>query len=520
METPDHIKLAYCRYLTRKGEEMEKAALTVPGLGAGVRTFGKALGNRVMGSAKAIPRDLMLPFQMFSKDKGKFMRSMKANDMMHAGGGSIMRPAATNMGASGRRFDQFAQMDDTTFNSVMSKTPSMVGGMRNPFQNRDTYWLTGLDDAGKAALAQGRKAVASGGRLERERINFLRNTVGKEMDPRTFRQNYKQYGKPGEGGWGAQEAGRRAGAVVGGLGVYGAGVQAPVTLAEWAGGASAIPGASGRAEEGAMAGAADQLQQFRNGSFMDRMGNAWNPNAMLENLYSPENINRSGVAHHYMYGPGQQEQIQGPGFGGYARELLFPMIPGIGNFGSLGQSVESNALNQFQKMGFEKSALGLLGPAKAVAKPAIGAATKAIRKIPAGSMGHAPLPLPKATSEATKAVGKSTEGLWGGVKQRFGNAKSIINEHPMYALGAGMAVPFTAGSFFGGRQTVRDGAYNAGYGAGSAGAAQQFANMNMFQRFGAAAFPDMAMNKLFEQYPQLMEAYQQASKRQLPAGMR
>ena len=553
MNSPEHIKLAYCRYLAQREEEMQKEAQF---LGPKALTFAKAMGSRMMDSARAVPRDFSLPFKLFSKDPNKFRTAIDADTYMHTGGGSIMRPFATNMGASGRRFDQFANMDDATFNTVLSQKAKTLnlpfaGEVRNPFQNRDAYWLAGLDDAGRDALTKGRAAVrsrrgsASGtdaNRLAHQRAKFLRRSIGKDMDSATFHANYNKYGTPGEGGWAAQEAGRRAGAVAGGLGIFGAATTAPFTLAGWAGGASAAGGAQDRAREGATQGMADQLQKFRSGNFMDRMSGAWNPNAMLEDLYSPENVGRSGVAHHYMYGPGQQEQIQAPGFMNYARELLFPFIPVLGTGGTMDQAIQSKALQQFQKSGsaqkmtaaaqlfLVKSAMGLgVGSAvsrvaKEVADEALNAAGKAVtksKKVKLRAPGSAPATEPAMTTALAKTKQPTPQPM-SGFGQRFNTARELFKD-PKYALPAifsTAALPATGAYFYGGRKSVRDGAYNAGYGGGAAMAAQQFANMGMLQRFAAAAFPDMAMNRLFDQYPELMAAYQKASERGVPAGMR
>lgn len=547
MNNQDHIKLAYCRFKASQEEGMLKEA---DGLSAIGKTFGKAFGNRFIDSVKGGVRDLVLPFQLFKKDKGAFMDSIKKDDYLHQAGGSLLRPRATNMGESGMRFDRFANLDDDAYNAISSAQPKMWGKMRNPFQSGDSHWYAGLDDAGKSALSKYRTRARRGvgGDIAPERLNyarskFLRNTVGKEMNdanPAVFKDYYKKYGQPGDGGWFAQEAGRRAGTVAGGLGAYAAITNMPVSGAEWAGGLSAVPGARARGIEGANQGAADQMHKFRNKGFMDRMGDAFNPNRVVQDLYSPENIGKSGIAHHYMYGPGKQEQVKGPGIMGYARELALPFFSGS----ALDQSVQSNGLRQFQKMGNivnkgrrvvggkilskVEQALNktrILPRTSITATPNLAASkvddfVGAAPATPASGAGH--FPLARIPGEVpTSGARSSAPGLWDDIKERVGGAWDIAKEHPWHTGGAALAAPALVGSFFGGRHSVSDGAYNAGYGAGSAGAAQMYSDQNPFARFGAAAFPDMAMNRVMQQYPDLMAAYQRAgSRRGQPAGSR
>jgi hypothetical protein len=340
---------------------------------------------------------------------------------------------------------------------------------------------------------------------------------------------------------------------------------------------------------------------------MDRMGDAFNPNRVVQDLYAPENIGKSGIAHHYMYGPGKQEQVKGPGIMGYARELALPFFSGS----ALDQSVQSNGLRQFQKMGststmtatqqlfFVKEAIrkatgrlikGIYDTATTMAKKpgakigdeilpasmlhdysrgarvsadsrirdltrldtlAEGAAKSSPQRLALAQemrkargatyqhkldrgldadeefnrglynwKGQSPT-MPRSRPYAGPAPAPGPASFWDDIKGRTSGAWDIAKQHPWHTGGAALAIPGMIGSFFGGRHSVSDGAYNAGYGAGSAGAAQMYSDQNPFARFGAAAFPDMAMNRVMQQYPDLMAAYQRAgSRRGQPAGSR
>lgn len=686
--------------------DMHKSA----GFRQGAKMFGRSFLDTIKDYGKSIKNDIQRPLAMFSRDPGKYDKLLQEDEAINAAiGGSPIRNLFRNkasLATSAPRYDALAAMSADKRNALIDKGNSFF---RRFHYDPNERWLNKLTADERQMLRTNLAQQTDVGKINPKlRRNFHKKLFKNDFTGDQFSEYYKRYGMPMENAM-VQNAGRRAAMGTGALGLMTAG-HVPFTGAEWIGGLTAAPGAAGMARRGAMEGVADQLHNFNNAGFLERIMASTDPNYFARRLYEGGEINRGGIAHHYMYGPGKYEDVGGGGISPFLAQLLFPMFSG----NALDSAVQSRALNSFQKMGSHnqnksmtntdllvKSAMfrslarsvgrKALGGGKNIAQEVMGAGRtaapfvrhsaknigqaasaaaphmmgagrkmmtagrlamphigKGFRSIadagraamaPGGfnstmgaimphlgrsmqsfaQAGRSAMPalnragqfMSNAGNAASPYINRSAQSLLGGgmyalphlsrglntigstarsmvpeLAQMGGIARKHINDNAVGYAGAaagglggaslynnmfkqGNALTATASAaakglgsklrgwfdrlalkdrgkglhanfkkdkwgasltgigllgiptaFLGGRSSVRDGAYNAGYGGGQAFAAQQFAQMPIWQRMGAAIMPDMATNKLLSQNQELADIYNILDQKNLPPSMR
>jgi hypothetical protein len=452
--------------------------------------------NRVHDSFRHIGPDYRQMTGFFSKNPNAVSDALgDSRNLLNASGG-ITQPFQPGIASS------FGHLRK----NLGKTTEQLAAGTKNKFwtTDRSGAWLNRLTPTQRAEFDAARAAMQAGGQVDDVTKNFMRNSFGKEMGEDMFEREFARWGTDlGAAGNLGRSIGRRTGIGLGAAGVFAPAVTAPMVLGQWGGAASALPGMQDRAMRAAQQGAADQFGQFRNMSVMDRIRASANPNYLRQRLYQSD-PGRGGMAHHFMYGQGQNQAVSGGGPLDYIRELAFPMIPGLGT-NALDKSIEAGLIRNFQNMGSAKSANFIVNKALPASRQFFGGlASKAKSWIPRLG-GKTPLASGSHLGGAGfRELPLQTPPM---VPSRINNFVKQVGEHPLTAgMGLGLGVGMPVASFFGGRQQVNQAAELGGYGAGAAYGVESFSQLPFLGRMGAGIAPNAAMNYVTRQYPQLAQA--------------
>ena len=490
--------------------------------------IAKSLGSRALQSVKGVKPLVNEMFGMVSTKPNAYAESQKAMKGLLDESGGITRPFGASMASSRQVGRKALEMPEADWGQVAGTAKADFKNIFNMGRGSDvSRWYSRLDDEARGAFDAARQSVQTGGATEDAFRNFSRKAFGQHLDDTGFEKAYQNFGSAldSPSAYRQDAWGRRLGAGIGAAGVLAPVASAPFTLSEHAGGAVGALNAKSKAMDGAMDGAAQQMYNLQSQPFLKRMQSAWNPNYTLQDMYAAD-PGRAGLAHHYMRGAGKQENIQAPGVTDYLREYLFPMVPGLGSAGNLQKSVEAQALKSFQKMSSYNSNYVLLSVPGLMCKEA--GKTKVLTDLGRKAWGSGPVaairhkvtdltegvarrlkPTPSSIPSAT-----SQPGAWANMRNNF---TGVLKSGPLPAMMAGGTLVGMPMHFLGGKSTVEDGAYNSGYGAGMAGAADAYSNLPMWQRFGSALMPGIAEQQISQRYPDIYQRYMQL---QAPAGLR